>query len=199
MHDGLVSIKSIAREAGKRTKIAVASTDPRVDPVGACVGMRGTRVRRITDELGNERIDIVPYDEDIKKFAVNALLPAKVQSVEVDEEKHELRIIVSEEQSKVAFGRKAQNVRLSAKLIGWNIKLCDENAKGRAPSIAEQLKAAAGKLAETAGVSGECAGILVANGFITVDGIKAADLSTLTALDGIDAAEITEAFERLNS
>ena len=199
MHDGLVSIKSIAREAGKRTKIAVASTDPRVDPVGACVGMRGTRVRRITDEIGNERIDIVPYDEDIKKFAVNALLPAKVQSVEVDEEKHELRIIVSEEQSKVAFGRKAQNVRLSAKLIGWNIKLCDENAKGRAPSIAEQLKAATAKLAEAADISGECAAILVANGFITVDGIKAADLSTLTELDGIDADEITEAFERLNS
>ena len=199
IHDNLVSIKAIAREPGKRTKIAVASSDPRVDPVGACVGMRGIRVRRITDELGNERIDIVPYDEDIRKFAANALLPAKVQSVEVDEEKHELRVIVADDQSKIAFGRKAQNVRLSAKLLGWNIKLCDENTKSRGPSIAEQIKIAAGKLAEDAGISVGDAEKLVAAGFVTVDGLKAADSEAISAVEGLNAEAVFAAIGKLNS
>ena len=198
IRDNLVEIKAIAREAGKRTKIAVASNDPRVDPIGACVGMRGTRVRRITDELNNERIDIVPWNEDIKKFAANALLPAKVQSVEVDEEKHELRVIVADDQSKVAFGRKAQNVRLSAKLLGWNIKLCDENVKSRGPSIDEQIRIASGKLAEAAGISLETAGKLVAAGFVTVDGLKAADSDAFNSVEGLDVSEVAAAIERLN-
>ena len=198
IRDNLVEIKAIAREAGKRTKIAVASNDPRVDPVGACVGLRGTRVRRITDELTNERIDIVPWNEDIKKFAANALLPAKVQSVEVDEEKHELRVIVADDQSKVAFGRKAQNVRLSAKLLGWNIKLCDENIKSRGPSIAEQIQIASEKLAEAAGISLATAGKLVAAGFVTVDGLKAADPEAFNSVEGLDVSEVLAAVERLN-
>ena len=199
IHDNLVTIKAISREPGKRTKIAVASNDPRVDPVGACVGLRGIRVRRITDELGNERIDIVPWDEDIRKFAANALLPAKVQSVEVDEEKHELRVIVADDQSKVAFGRKAQNVRLSAKLLGWNIKLCDENTRSRGPSIDEQIRIASAKLAEAAGISAASAGKLVASGFVTVDGLKAADLETLSSIEGLDIEEVKAAIERLNA
>ena len=202
IHDGLVRIVNCVREPGKRTKISVASSDPRVDPVGACVGIRGTRVRRVTDELDNERIDIVPYDEDIKKYAANALSPAKVQQVDVNEEKHELVVTVSDEQSKVAFGRRAQNVRLSAKLIGWSITLRSGEAAGKeeaAPSIDEQLAAAASRLAAALGVTEETAGILVANGFITVDGIKAADPAALTAIDGIDASEIEAALERLDN
>ena len=147
--------------------------------------------------LNNERIDIVPWDEDIRKFAANALLPAKVQSVEVDEEKHELRVIVADDQSKVAFGRKAQNVRLSAKLLGWNIKLCDENTKSRGPSIDEQIRAAAEKLAEAAGISTADAGKLVAAGFVTVDGLKAADLETISAIEGLNFAEVSAAIGRL--
>ena len=197
IHDNLVTIKAIAREPGKRTKIAVASSDPRVDPVGACVGLRGIRVRRITDELGSERIDIVPWDEDIRKFAANALLPAKVQSVEVDEEKHELRVIVADDQSKVAFGRKAQNVRLSAKLLGWNIKLCDENTRSRGPSIDEQIRIAAEKLADAAGISTADAGKLVAAGFVTVDGLKAADLDAVAAIEGLNFGEVSAAIARL--
>ena len=199
MHDGLVKIVACVREPGKRTKIAVASSDPRVDPVGACVGIRGTRVRRVTDELDNERIDIIPYDEDIKKYAANALSPAKVQSVDVNEEKHELIITVSDEQSKIAFGRRAQNVRLSAKLIGWNISLrnSDAPAAGNQPSLGEQLAAAAGKLAGELGISEATAQLLVDNGFITVDGVKAAEPAALTAIEGIDADEITAALERL--
>jgi N utilization substance protein A len=200
IHDGIVRIAACVREPGKRTKIAVASSDPRVDPVGACVGIRGTRVRRITDEFDNEKIDIIPYDEDIRKYAANALAPAKVQEVMVNEEKHELIITVSDEQqSKLAFGRGAQNVRLSARLIGWKISLRSSKAaeSSSAPSIGEQLAAAAGKLAGNLGVSEATAQLLVDNGFVTVDGVKAADPAALAAIEGIDSDEITAAWERL--
>ena len=198
IHDGVVKIMGIAREPGRRTKIAVRSEDPRIDPVGACVGIRGTRVRNITDELGNERVDIVPYDDDLAKYAANALLPAKVQSVEIDEAKHELMVTVNEEQSKIAFGRKAQNVRLSAKLLGWNITLKNESSERIAPpSIAEQLKTAAAKLAQDIGVSEETAFKLVNNGFVTIDGIRAAERATLLAIDGIDASEVEQALDAL--
>lgn len=198
IHDGLVKIMGVAREPGRRTKIAVASSDPRIDPVGACVGMRGTRVRRITDELGNERVDIVPYDEDIRKYAANALLPAKVLQVDVNPETHELSVLVSEDQSKVAFGRKAQNVRLSAKLLGWNVNLRSEAVASATPTLAEKMRQAAAKLAEDFGVAEGTAGLLVANGFVTMDGIRAADADVLLAIPGIDRDEVAQALERLN-
>ena len=198
IHDGVVKIMGIAREPGRRTKIAVSSDDPRIDPVGACVGIRGTRVRNITDELGNERVDIVPYDTDLAKYAANALLPAKVQSVEIDEAKHELQVTVNEEQSKIAFGRKAQNVRLSAKLLGWNITLKNESSERIAPpSIDEQIKAAAAKLAAEFGVRGSTAALLVKNGYVTLDGIRAAERSALLAIEGIDADELEKALDAL--
>ncbi len=197
IHDGVVSIKGIAREAGKRSKIAVASTDPRVDPVGACVGVRGTRVKRITDELGAERVDIVPYNEDLATYVSNALLPAQVQSVKIDEANHALLVIVNEDQSKVAFGRKAQNVRLAGKLVGWTIKLCDETSKERAPSIEEQMKIAAGKLVEALGIDAADAARLVANGFVTVEGLKAADADALEAVGDIDLAALRSALENI--
>ena len=122
-----------------------------------------------------------------------------MQSVEIDEKKHELAVTVNEEQSKIAFGRKAQNVRLSAKLLGWNITLKNEGAERIAPpSIAEQLKIAAAKLAEDLGVKEETAARLVNNGFVTLDGIKAAERATLLAIDGIDAEEVARALDALN-
>lgn len=202
IRDGLVKIMGIAREPGRRTKIAVMTSDSRIDPVGACVGVRGSRVRRITDELENERIDIVPYDEDIKKYAANALLPAKVRDVLVNEEKHELLVKVSDEQSRVAFGRKAQNIRLTAKLIGWNITLKNEDAdKAEAApevSIEEKMEQAASKLAADFKVSVDTARVLVSNGFVTIDGIRAADPDTLLSLDGIDSSEIETALAELD-
>ncbi len=193
IHEGIVKIMSIAREAGSRTKIAVMSSDHRIDPVGACVGMRGARVRNITDELGGERIDIVPYDEDIRKYAVNALLPAKVQSVEVNEERRELLVHVTEEQSKLAFGRKAQNVRLCSRLIGWNISLVTEGG------IEEKIKRAAIELANALGISAGTADKLVRSGFVSVEGVRTAGEAALLEIEGINAGEIKKAFEKLNS
>ena len=200
IHDGVVRIMGIAREAGSRTKIAVASSDPRVDAVGSCVGVRGLRVRNITNELGGERIDIIPYDPDIRKYAVNALLPARVQSVEVDEAKHELTVRVTEEQSKLAFGKKAQNVRLCSKLIGWNISIRSEapTREGKA-TIGEQIRQATTRLAGELGISEETAGVLIANGYVTVDGVREAGRETLLAVEGVDAAEINRAFDRIEA
>ncbi len=191
IRDGAVEIMGIAREPGKRTKISVRSTDPRIDAVGACVGMRGIRVKRITEELGNERVDIIPYDEDIRKYAANALLPAKVKSIEVDEGKHELIATVAEEQSKIAFGRKAQNVRLAGKLLGWSVTIRNDEPQDN--SLATQMKHAAETLAGTLGISDATSRMLVENGFVTVDGVRAADPAVLQEIPGIDADEIKHA------
>lgn len=191
IRDGVVKIMGIAREAGSRTKIAVQSEDLRVDPVGACVGIRGTRVRNITNELNGERIDIVPYDADIGKYAMNALLPAHVQSVDVDDERHELIVHVTEEQSKLAFGKKAQNVRLCSQLIGWKTTIKIEGG------IEEKIGQAATQLANDLQISMETADKLVRNGFVSVDGVVAAGEEALLEIDGIDAAEVKSALARL--
>ena len=191
IHDGTVKIMGIAREPGKRTKIAVGSDDRRIDPVGSCIGMRGIRVKRITEELGAERIDIIPYDADIRKYAANALLPAKVRNVTVDEEKHALYVTVSSDQSRVALGRKAQNVRLAGKLLGWTVTLSQEENKGSAKSDMEsKLRQAAADLAAALKISETTARKFVDNGFITIDGVRAADPETLLEIEGIDKAEV---------
>ena len=194
IHDGTVKIMGIAREPGKRTKIAVGSDDKRIDPVGSCIGMRGIRVKRITEELGAERIDIIPYDSDIRKYAANALLPAKVKNVTVDEEKHALLVTVSSDQSRVALGRKAQNVRLAGRLLGWTVTLTQEENKPAAKTDMEsQLQRAAALLAEQLQISVATARKFVDNGFITIDGVRAADPETLLNIEGIDQAEVNQA------
>ncbi|HNW71349.1 MAG TPA: transcription termination factor NusA [Candidatus Paceibacterota bacterium] len=120
---GVVEIKSIAREAGARSKIAVHSNDEHIDPVGSCVGQKGTRVNTITGELGGEKIDIIPWSEDPKVFVSNSLSPAKVLSIEVDEKEHKAVVEVSDDQLSLAIGKGGQNVRLAAKLTGWRIDI----------------------------------------------------------------------------
>lgn len=123
IYDGVVEIKSVSREAGERTKIAVYSDDKNIDSVGACVGPSGTRVSRILEELNGEKIDIVPWDADIKKFITNALSPAKVKNIEINEENKIATVEVSEDQLSLAIGKKGQNVRLAAKLTNWKIDI----------------------------------------------------------------------------
>ncbi len=123
IQSGIVEIKSIAREAGARSKIAVSSNDEHIDPVGSCVGQKGTRVNTITQELGGEKIDIIPWSEDPKVFVSNSLSPAKVLSIEVDEKEHKAVVEVSDDQLSLAIGKGGQNVRLAAKLTGWRIDI----------------------------------------------------------------------------
>ena len=198
IHDGTVEIMGISREVGSRSKVAVRSNDDRIDPVGACVGVRGTRVKEITKELGNERIDIVPWSSDIKQYAANALQPASIQSVEVNESKRELVVHVTPEQSKLAFGKRAQNVRLSSKLIGWNINIqIEENNK--ATSLESRIQQAAAALALDAGVDKTTAEVLVSNGYLSCDDLCEADAEELMSLPGVDADSLEAALSRLKA
>ena len=119
----MVEIKAVAREAGSRSKIAVSSNDEHIDPVGSCVGQRGTRVNTVTQELAGEKIDIIPWTSDPKQFISNALSPAKVTSIEIEEAEHKAVVEVSEDQLSLAIGKGGQNVRLAAKLTGWRIDI----------------------------------------------------------------------------
>lgn len=128
IYDGIVEIMAAAREPGQRAKIAVRSKENSVDPVGACVGMKGSRVQNIVQELRGEKIDIVPWNEDITRFACNALAPAEISRVFLDEVNHEMEIVVPDNQLSLAIGRRGQNVRLAAKLTGWKIDILSESA-----------------------------------------------------------------------
>lgn len=193
IHDGIVEIIRVAREAGSRSKIAVKSNSERVDPVGACVGMRGTRVKNVTTELGGERIDIIPFDNDIKQYAINALQPAKVKSVEVNEAEKELIVYVTPDQSRLAFGKKAQNVRLSSKLIGWNINIQIIEPQ-KEESMEDKIRRAAANLAEHADISEDTALNLVNNGYVSLEGIIAAGQDEILAIEGINAEDINKIF-----
>ncbi len=126
IYDGIVEIMAAAREPGQRAKIAVQSKDPTVDPVGACVGMKGSRVQQIVQELRGEKIDIVPWNEDVTRFACNALAPAEISRVFVDEENREMEVVVPDSQLSLAIGKRGQNVRLAAKLTGWKLDIVSE-------------------------------------------------------------------------
>jgi N utilization substance protein A len=128
IQNGIVEIKSIAREAGARSKISVHSKDEHIDAVGSCVGQKGTRVNTITAELGGEKIDIIPWSEDPKVFVSNALSPAKVVSIEINEDEHKALVEVTDDQLSLAIGKGGQNVRLAAKLTGWRIDIKGDNA-----------------------------------------------------------------------
>ena len=196
IHDGVVEIAGIAREAGMRTKIAVRSNDPRIDPVGACVGMRGMRVRNITSELGNERVDIIRYEDDIKVYAANALHPAKLESISVDENRRMLTIRVNSENSRLAFGKKAQNVRLAQKLIGWNINFVTDDA-AKEDSFEEKKTQYISQLSTELSISPEKAEILVNNGYLTVEGLKSAGISDIAAIKGMDEETVNAISEGL--
>ncbi len=183
IYDGTVQIRAAAREAGERTKIAVASRDKDVDPVGACVGMKGMRVQSIIRELRGEKIDIIPYSEETVAFAQKALSPAKVTRVQiVDPETKKLEVIVEDSQLSLAIGKKGQNVRLASKLIGWDIDIKSEEEKRR--EIEEQmtaLTAPATPLTVLAGVGPK-----------TIEKIEAAGITSLEKLAGMTPEQLME-------
>ncbi|MFH0854870.1 MAG: transcription termination factor NusA [bacterium] len=137
---GTVEIKSLAREAGARSKLAVKANDDSIDPIGACVGQRGARIQTIINELGNEKVDIILYNEDIRKFIANSLSPAKVESVDIREKEHFAKVIVKEDQLSLAIGKAGQNVRLAAKLTGWKINIKSIDGKEFIMEGAEEEK-----------------------------------------------------------
>ena len=200
--DGTVEIKGIAREAGFRTKIAVHSNDEKVDPVGACVGLRGQRVKNIVRELSGEKVDIVKWSTDIKTFVTNSLAPAKLLRLEVDEIENAVKVIVEADQLSLAIGKKGQNARLTAKLTGWKVDIQKDEGD---ITFEEKIARATDQLAAVEGIGREHAEKLVASGFLTLEGILAAEIQDLVDVEGFDAdvaqqvrSAAEAAFEREN-
>ncbi len=181
--DGVVEIMGIARDAGYRTKIAVRTHDDKVDPVGACVGLKGARVRNIVRELNGEKIDIVRWSDDMKNYVTQALAPAKLESVEVDVARGSVHATVAPSEYSKAIGKRGQNVRLTSKLTGWHVEV----TKAMSLASFEDQKAEAIKnLAETFSVSTAVATQLADAGFLTVDGIVESDEEGFIAATGLD-------------
>lgn len=184
--DGTMEIKGIAREAGYRSKVAVVSNDERVDPVGACVGMRGMRVKNIVRELSGEKIDIVRWSDNIRTYISNALAPAKLKHVEADEETQSVRVTVEADQLSLAIGKRGQNARLTSKLTGWRV---DVQKDEESMDFEERVAVAVTQLAGVEGIGDEFAEKLVFSGFLTLEGILAAELSDLGSIEGISLEE----------
>ncbi len=182
--DGVVEIKGIAREPGYRTKIAVLSNDERVDPVGACVGMRGMRVKNIVRELSGEKIDIIRWSDDTRTYVANALSPAKLAKVTIDEKDPGLvHVVADADQLSLAIGKRGQNVRLTAKLLGMKVDIQkDEQEADFEKRLAEAVEA----LAAVDGIGPENARSLATGGYLTVDGILVADVSDIAEATGLD-------------
>jgi len=182
--DRTVELKAIAREAGYRTKVAVHSADAKVDPVGACVGMRGARVKNIVRELNNEKVDIIRWDPDSLKFAAAALKPANIRSISLDEASHTVRVLVARDDLSLAIGKRGQNARLTAKLTGWEIDIQEDKTAEQA--LESQKAQAAHSMAEALGISEEEAQTLAAGGMNSIEVILSADADDIAGLLGGD-------------
>ncbi|HXA09628.1 MAG TPA: transcription termination factor NusA, partial [Chthoniobacterales bacterium] len=194
--DGTVEIRGIAREAGYRTKIAVFSDNPKVDPVGACVGMRGSRVKNIVRELNNEKVDIIRWSSDPKEFVLEALKPAKVKNLVFDLEKKSATISVDEDQLSLAIGKKGQNARLTSRLTGWEI-----NIEKEAPSttaVEQKVAHAAQTLATSLPITEEQAMTLVKMGFTNLEGLRDAELADLVDILGVEEEKAREIYEAVH-
>lgn len=190
IEQGLLTIKSCARDAGSRAKIAVVSHDKRVDPIGTCVGVRGSRVNAVTNELAGERVDIVLWSEDPAQFVIGALAPANVQSIVVDEERHAMDVVVDEENLAIAIGRGGQNVRLASDLTGWKINIMD--ATESAQKQAEETDSARKLFMEKLDVDAELADILVAEGFASLEEVAYVPLAEMLEIEAFDEETVTE-------
>ncbi len=188
--DKTVEIKGIAREAGYRTKIAVHSRDAKVDPVGACVGLRGMRVKNIVRELSGEKVDIHRWSPNVREFVMEALKPAKVKSLEADEATKTVRVLVEPDQLSLAIGKKGQNARLTAKLTGWRVDI--EKAETAELGFEEKVARAIKELSKLPGIDKPTAETLVNCGFHSVEGLLAADVNDLIELLGEEKAKTVQ-------
>jgi len=187
---GLIQILGAARDPGIRAKIAVRSNDPRIDPVGACVGMRGSRVQAVSNEIAGERVDIIPYDENPAQFVINAMSPAEVMSIVVDEESHSIDIAVAEDKLSQAIGRGGQNIRLASQLTGWDLNVMTESdAEAKSDTEARELVQTFMKQLD---VDEDVATILVQEGFSTVEEVAYVPQAELIAIEEFDENIVKE-------
>ena len=184
IYDGIIEIKAVARDPGSRAKIAVVSYDSSIDPVGACVGMRGSRVQAVVNELQGEKIDIIPWNEDVPTFLVNALQPAEVSKVVLDEDAERIEVVVPDEQLSLAIGRRGQNVRLASQLTALDIDILteEEESKRRQAEFAERTNL----FMETLDLDEFFAQLLVSEGFTSLEEVAYVEIDELLVIDGVD-------------
>ena len=190
IEEGLIEIKAAARDPGIRAKIAVKSNDPRLDPQGTCIGMRGSRVTAVTNELAGERVDIILWSEDPAKFVINALAPAEISSIVVDEEKHAMDVVVDEENLAIAIGRLGQNVRLASELTGWSLNLMSvEESTQKHEAENERLRVL---FIEKLDVDEEVADILISEGFTSLEEVAYVPINEMLEIDAFDEETVNE-------
>lgn len=190
IEQGLLEIKSCARDPGSRAKIAVVSHDKRVDPIGTCVGVRGTRVNAVTNELAGERVDIVLWSDDPAQFVIGALAPANVSSIVVDEERHAMDVVVDEENLAIAIGCGGQNVRLASDLTGWKINIMD--AAESAQKEAEETSGLRALFMEKLDVDQEIADILIEEGFTNLEEVAYVPIQEMLDIEAFDEDTVNE-------
>ena len=184
IYDGIVEVKAVARDPGSRAKIAVISRDSSVDPVGACVGMRGSRVQAVVNELQGEKIDIIPWSQDIATFVVNALAPAEVAKVVLDEDRERIEVVVPDAQLSLAIGRRGQNVRLASQLTGWDIDILteQEESERRQAEFENRTK----MFIEALDVDEVVGQLLASEGFTSVEELALVDEKEIAGIEGFD-------------
>jgi len=194
IYDGIIQIISVARDPGSRAKISVMSKDNSIDPVGACVGMRGSRVQAVVAELQNEKIDIIPFSEDVPTYLVNALAPAEVTKVVLDEEEKKVEIVVPDDQLSLAIGRRGQNVRLACQLTGWDIDILTEGSESdrRQTEMSNISQLFIDKL----NVDEVIAQVLVTEGFSSLEAVAYVPIEDLIEIEGFDEKIAEELRER---
>jgi N utilization substance protein A len=197
IYDGIIEVKSVARDPGSRAKIAVFTKEKSIDPVGACVGMRGSRVQAVVNELQGEKIDIVLWSEDIATYVVNALGPAEVDKVVIEEDIKKIDVIVPDEQLSLAIGRKGQNVRLASSLSGWSIDILTTSQESDRRN--EEFKNLSQKFMLDLDVDEVIAHLLVTEGFSSLDEIAMVSMEELTSIEGFDENLSNELITRAKS
>jgi N utilization substance protein A len=190
IEQGLLEIKSAARDPGVRAKIAVFTSDRRIDPIGTCVGMRGSRVQAVTQELAGERVDIVLWSEDPAKFVIGALAPADVSSIVVDEERHAMDVVVDEENLAIAIGRSGQNVRLASELTGWQINLMSMEESQRKNE--EESSAVRQLFVARLDIDEDLANLLIEEGFSTLEEVAYVPITEMLEIEGLDETTVNE-------
>ena len=190
INEDIIEIRGIARDAGSRSKITVKTNDGRIDPVGACVGMRGSRVQSVSGELGNERIDIIIYDDNPAQMVINALAPAKVESIVMDEDSRSMELAVNEENLALAIGSRGQNIRLASRLVGWELNIISSNeAEAKERVVEAEFQA---KLMDNLSINESEAESLIRGGFLNFDDIAYADHSKLLSALKLDESRVDE-------
>ena len=194
IYEGIIEIKSVARDPGSRAKIAVLSNDSAIDPVGPCIGMRGSRVQAVVGELQGEKIDIIQWSGDPATFIVNALAPAEVAKVVLDEEANRIEVVVPDDQLSLAIGRRGQNVRLASQLTGWDIDILTEDEESQRRN--EEFRARSQKFIDALNVDDVIAHLLVTEGFSSIEEVAFVPLEDLAVIEGFEEDVASELRDR---